>query len=127
MRDTLNPKSKSKSGESMDKKYDLSKSHVYVCTNCGYESIYRLPREVAERMGDLPVQTLKRECRNAMNTFQHQDGVKAWQFIIAQQKQSAEHLDVQQWQQVPIVRVVNCMMNGRKQRMTSQKRRCGSF
>lgn len=51
-----------KGKEEMDKKYDISKSHVYICSNCGYESIYKLPREVAERMGDLPVQTLKREC-----------------------------------------------------------------
>ena len=60
--DTLNPKSKSKSGKRQMRKYNLEEQHIYICPNCGHEFLYKVPEQIIKHMDGLPIQTLKREC-----------------------------------------------------------------
>jgi hypothetical protein len=36
-------------------KYNIDESHIFICSNCGNEFSYRLPRAVIEAMGGVLV------------------------------------------------------------------------
>ena len=43
-------------------KYNLDEKHVFICSNCGHEFLYKLPKILVEQMQGVAIQTIRKEC-----------------------------------------------------------------
>ena len=43
-------------------KYNANESHIFICSNCGYEFSYRLPKIVIDSMNGVLIHAIKKEC-----------------------------------------------------------------
>ena len=46
----------------MKMKYNLDEKHVFICSNCGHEFLYKLPKILVEQMQGVAIQTIRKEC-----------------------------------------------------------------
>lgn len=54
------------------KKYNIDEQHIFICSNCGNEFLYKLPKILIEQMNRVSIQTIRKECRNVINTWMPQ-------------------------------------------------------
>jgi len=44
------------------KKYNIDEQHIFICSNCGNEFLYKLPKILIEQMNGVSIQTIRKEC-----------------------------------------------------------------